>query len=345
MFIFANSNHIIDITLLPNKTEKDTRSKIIFFGYSTEVKYLFDQCKAENTPHLGIYDDKERPDSLGTIQLGIQELIKSNIYVLNRVICSGSKVSNADLNTIVTHCENNNIELLLVADGQNSLLQKDFSIVKYKNVIIYKLNPIPLNAPFNRFTKSVFDFFFSLLVIVFVFSWLYLLLGILIKLSSKGPILFKQKRNGKDNKEFWCYKFRSMVVNKESDRLQAIENDKRLTKIGAFLRKTSLDELPQFINVLKGEMSVIGPRPHMIKHNQDYEKMIENYNYRTHVKPGITGLSQVMGHRGATESDIYLMKIRVRVDRFYIQNWSFWLDIKIILLTAFEVIRPRKSTF
>ncbi len=322
--------------------EKSFDSTIIFFGYSTEVKYLFDQSKAEGISCLGIYDDKQRVDGLGTVSAGIQELNTTNV---NRVICSGSKISSKDMNAIITHCENNNIELLLVADGRNSLLTKDFSIVKYKNVITYKLNPIPLNSFFNRFVKSTFDFIFSLFVIVFVLSWLYLIVGILIKLSSKGPILFKQKRNGKDNKEFWCYKFRSMVVNKESDQRQANANDKRITKIGAFLRKTSLDELPQFLNVLKGDMSVVGPRPHMIKHNQDYEKLIDSYNYRTHVKPGITGLAQVMGHRGETESDIYLMKIRVRVDRFYIQNWSFWLDLKIIFLTAFEVIKPRKSTF
>ncbi|HRO76030.1 MAG TPA: exopolysaccharide biosynthesis polyprenyl glycosylphosphotransferase, partial [Crocinitomicaceae bacterium] len=297
--------------------EKSFDSTIIFFGYSTEVKYLFDQSKAEGISCLGIYDDKQRVDGLGTVSAGIQELNTTNV---NRVICSGSKISSKDMNAIITHCENNNIELLLVADGRNSLLTKDFSIVKYKNVITYKLNPIPLNSFFNRFVKSTFDFIFSLFVIVFVLSWLYLIVGILIKLSSKGPILFKQKRNGKDNKEFWCYKFRSMVVNKESDQRQANANDKRITKIGAFLRKTSLDELPQFLNVLKGDMSVVGPRPHMIKHNQDYEKLIDSYNYRTHVKPGITGLAQVMGHRGETESDIYLMKIRVRVDRFYIQN-------------------------
>jgi len=206
------------------------------------------------------------------------------------------------------------------------------------------INSYPLEKKMNLAFKRFFDIIVSLFILIFVLSWLIPIIAILIKLESKGPVFFKQLRSGLDNKPFWCYKFRSMVVNNESDERQATTNDKRLTKVGLFLRKTSLDEFPQFLNVLKGDMSLIGPRPHPIKLNEKFEPLITNIMSRHYVKPGITGLAQCMGYRGETQT-LADMENRVRLDRYYIENWTFWLDIKIIFLTVISLIRGSDKAY
>ena len=169
-------------------------------------------------------------------------------------------------------------------------------------------------------------------------------MAILIKLESKGPILFKQQRDGLDGNPFYCYKFRSMKINSVSDKVHATKNDFRVTKIGAFLRKTSMDEFPQFINVLLGDMSVVGPRPHLESLSLEYQKEVDDYLKRHIVKPGITGLAQVSGYRGEikNQSDI---KNRIRFDIFYIENWSFYLDLKIIIRTIFNVFKGEEKAY
>jgi len=190
----------------------------------------------------------------------------------------------------------------------------------------------------------LFDIVFSLFVIVFIFPWLYPLLAIAIKMSSPGPIFFVQKRSGRLNHEFDCYKFRSMSVNKDSDRKQATAGDARITMVGRFLRKSNLDEMPQFINVLLGNMSIVGPRPHMLKHTKEYSQIIDKFMVRHLVKPGITGWAQVNGFRGATTEPRYMMK-RVRYDLWYVENWSFFLDIQIIFMTVYNMIKGEKNAF
>jgi lipopolysaccharide/colanic/teichoic acid biosynthesis glycosyltransferase len=179
---------------------------------------------------------------------------------------------------------------------------------------------------------------------VLVFSWLYPIIAIAIKLNSRGPVFFRQRRTGQNNQEFWCFKFRTMHINDEADHKQASRNDSRITAVGAFLRRTSLDELPQFLNVLRGEMSIVGPRPHMLKHTEEYSKVIGKFMARHFVKPGVTGLAQSKGYRGETK-DIIDMKNRVKLDRFYIENWSFLLDIKIIIQTIFELLRTSEKAY
>lgn len=317
-----------------------SKNTTLFLGLSTETIHLFNVYSKKNIACLGIYDNKDHSLIVGDIQTGIRLIFEKDIQ---KIICSDKRVDKKELNDIIQFCDENGIELLIIPD-ENSYLSTRFVPVSIKNIIALQLVKKPLNIKKNQQIKRIFDMLFSILITVFVLSWFIPIVAILIKLSSKGPILFIQKRNGLNNKEFNCLKFRTMIINESSDTVQAKEGDQRITKIGAFLRKTSLDELPQFFNVIKGDMSVIGPRPHMIKHNEDYSKLIKEYNYRTKVKPGITGLSQVLGYRGETESDIYLMKIRVRIDRFYIQNWSFGLDMKILLKTIKEVIRrPKKA--
>lgn len=204
--------------------------------------------------------------------------------------------------------------------------------------------PEPLADSFNRLIKRTFDVVFSLSVILFILSWLYPLLAIVIKWQSRGPVLFKQLRTGENNQAFWCYKFRSMKVNTESETRQAQKSDDRLTRIGRFIRKTSLDELPQFYNVLIGDMSVVGPRPHMLKHTCDYSQVVENYMVRHFSKPGITGLSQINGLRGETKQ-IVDMQNRIDSDIEYLTQWSFVKDLKICLLTVFTALKGDEKAF
>lgn len=199
--------------------------------------------------------------------------------------------------------------------------------------VMYNPQEIPLDRLSYRFVKRFFDIVFSLLVIIFLFSWLFPIIIILIKLNSKGPIFFIQERTGINNKTFKCLKFRTMKVNDEADKKQATENDDRITSIGRFFRKTNIDELPQFFNVLLGDMSVVGPRPHMLKHTEQYSALIDFYKVRHFVKPGITGWAQVNGYRGITD-ELWKMEKRVEYDMNYLQNWTYMWDLKIIFMTV-----------
>lgn len=200
------------------------------------------------------------------------------------------------------------------------------------------LHQFPLDSPFNVTFKRLFDIFFSLLFFVFIASWLFPLIILFNTIDSGFPIFFTQKRHGIDNKVFNCLKFRSMVNNKDSDHKITVKNDPRITKFGSILRKTSLDELPQFWNVLKGDMSVVGPRPHMVNQNNHYNQIISKYNFRHYVKPGITGLAQVNGFRGEIKRDKD-MEDRIQSDLYYIRNWSFGLDLLIIYRTVANMIK------
>jgi exopolysaccharide biosynthesis polyprenyl glycosylphosphotransferase len=200
----------------------------------------------------------------------------------------------------------------------------------------------PLSRSSNALLKRGFDIVFSLLVILLILSWVIPILALLIKLDSKGPVFFIQERGGKDGKTFRCIKLRTMRHGSEKNFRLAQENDSRITRIGAWLRKTSLDELPQFFNVLLGDMSVVGPRPHPIQVDAEYSHKVTNYMLRYIVRPGITGISQISGLRGR---DWEVMPDRVKYDLYYIQNWSFWLDLKIVVYTALKVVFGDKYAF
>ncbi|WP_285009739.1 undecaprenyl-phosphate glucose phosphotransferase [Pedobacter faecalis] len=202
----------------------------------------------------------------------------------------------------------------------------------------------PLEIMGNRFKKRAFDVIFSGLVIVFIMSWLYPIIAILIKLQSPGPVLFKQLRSGRNDEPFWCYKFRSMKVNKDSDKKQATKDDDRITPIGRFLRKTSLDELPQFFNVFYGSMSVVGPRPHMLSHTEAYKAIIGQFMVRHFTKPGITGWAQVNGYRGETKEDDAMRK-RVEFDIWYLENWTGMLDVKIVFMTVINMLKGEENAY
>lgn len=196
----------------------------------------------------------------------------------------------------------------------------------------------------RRFFKRSFDILFSLFIILFVFSWLYPILAILIKLESEGPVFFVQIRTGRNNSHFKCYKFRSMRINTEADKKQATRDDHRITRTGALMRKTSLDELPQFFNVLIGNMSIVGPRPHMISHTEEYSRLTEKFKTRHLLKPGITGWAQIRGLRGEVTNAEAMLK-RVDADVWYLKNWSFLLDLKIIFLTFWITLKGDKNAY
>lgn len=248
-----------------------------------------------------------------------------------------------NLNTYFELADRYCIRLKFVPD-LSDISKFSFSSTSYENFQIIRPRYEPLQNAYNRLVKRVFDIVFSLLVIIFILSWLYPILALLIKKQSKGPVLFKQLRTGKKNQSFYCYKFRSMTVNTDSESLQAKKGDMRVTPIGRFIRRTSLDELPQFFNVLLGDMSVVGPRPHMLKHTEDYNNQINDFMVRHFVKPGITGLAQVSGHRGETKK-VSDMKRRVKADIDYLQNWSLIKDLKICLLTVVLTLKGDENAF
>lgn len=189
--------------------------------------------------------------------------------------------------------------------------------------------------------KRCFDILVSLAFVCTAFPFLYILIGMAVKLTSAGPVLFKQRRSGLDNRTFTCLKFRTMVVNDQADTLQAASNDRRITRVGQFLRATSLDELPQFINVLRGDMSIVGPRPHMLYHTSMYASAIPDYMRRLSVKPGITGVAQILGYRGETP-ELADMKRRVRLDLWYVDHQSFKLDLHIFIYTLFDFLKKKQ---
>ena len=243
--------------------------------------------------------------------------------------------SNTHLKALIKLAVHKGIRIKLVP-----IVESFFNIVSKSNEQIAGMRVIdpfsfPLDKHQNRLAKRSFDLLFSSLVIVLLFSWLFPLLAIIIKLSSKGPVFFVQERTGISNKTFKCLKFRSMEINAESDKRQSKANDARITKIGAFLRKTNIDEFPQFLNVWWGQMSVVGPRPHMLSHTNFYKDKVEYYKSRHFIKPGVTGWAQVNGYRGVTDK-LWKMEKRVEYDIFYIHNQSFLMDIKIIIATVFD---------
>lgn len=262
---------------------------------------------------------------------------------IDEIYCSTDKLSNEQINAVIDFTDNN-LKVLKFLPDNKDIFSKRLQVDYYGYLPVLSIRNIPLEDPLNILLKRGFDLLISVVVILFILSWLTPVLAILIKLESKGPVFFKQKRNGLDYKEFYCFKFRSMRPNPEADIHQVRKNDQRITKMGKFLRKTSIDELPQFFNVFLGEMSVVGPRPHMVSHTHMYAERIDKFMVRHFIKPGITGLAQVSGFRGEVETDLDIIN-RVKYDIFYLENWSLLLDAKIIFLTVYNAIKGDKKAY
>lgn len=258
----------------------------------------------------------------------IKEIKKQNF---SELFLSVSNLGDKNIEVIMNYAEAHLKRVHLVIDDP-FLNARHLELARYNEIPVINIRLSPLDNFSNKLIKRTFDVIFSIFVIVFILSWLYPLMAILIKMGSKGPVIFKQLRTGINNEPFVCLKFRTMRKNADADVLQATGDDPRITRIGGFMRRTSIDELPQFINVLKGEMSVVGPRPHMLKHTEEYAKDIGKFMQRHAIKPGITGLAQAKGFRGEIKN-LNLLKSRVKLDRFYVENWSLNLDIKIIFMT------------
>ena len=259
------------------------------------------------------------------------------------VFCGLSSSYGQQILPVINYCENHFMHFYSVPSVRNYLKRRMYFEL-LGNVPVLAIRHEPLADPFNRFVKRCFDLLFSGLFLCTVFPFVYLIIGTAIKLSSPGPVFFRQKRTGLNGREFWCYKFRSMRVNADADRLQATLHDPRKTRIGEFIRKTSIDELPQFINVFRGDMSVVGPRPHMLKHTEQYSHIIEKYMVRHLVKPGISGWAQVNGFRGET-SELWQMEGRVKLDIWYIEHWTPMLDLFIIYKTVRNAIHGEKEAY
>ena len=262
---------------------------------------------------------------------------------IDEIYCSISELTNNQLNQVIDFADNN-LKILKFLPDNKEIYAKRLKYEYYDYIPILSFRSIPIEDSFNLVIKRTFDIVFSSAVIIFLLSWLTPIVAILIKLESKGPVFFKQSRNGFNYEEFDCYKFRSMTPNKAAHLHQATKGDQRITKIGKFIRKTSIDELPQFFNVLFGDMSVVGPRPHMVSHTNMYAKRIDKFMVRHFVKPGITGLAQIKGFRGEIETDKDIIN-RVKYDIFYVENWSILLDIKIVIQTFFNALKGEEKAY
>lgn len=298
-----------------------------FFNKNPEYGYL----------HKKTFNFKKKTDSLTECFNYILEEGIDEIY------CSISELTNTQIADIVDFSDNN-LKILKFIPDSKEIYSKKLRYEYYDYIPVLTLRNIPLEDSANMIIKRLFDILFSSIVVIFILSWLTPIIAILIKLESKGPVFFKQSRNGFNYKEFDCYKFRSMTPNKVANLHQATRGDQRVTKVGKFIRKTSIDELPQFFNVLFGDMSVVGPRPHMVSHTNMYAKKIDKFMVRHFVKPGITGLAQVSGYRGEVETDKDIIG-RVKYDIFYIENWSLLLDIKIITQTFVNAIKGEEKAY
>ena len=291
----------------------------------------------------GLFGFKKYPSkkNLDIPYLGKLVEMSDMVYKAHDVIFFSEKLPYKTQSFLLSKAEEYNLKANVIPD----LVDHDFNnffIKKIESVPYININKLPLDSLFNQFLKRSFDIVFSILVLVFFLSWMIPLFGILIKFSSKGPIFFTQKREGYKGTYFKCIKFRTMVLNSESDSLWADDNDKRLTKIGKFLRSTAFDEIPQFFNVLTGDMSVVGPRPHPINLNKEYEKTLIGFNKRHRFKPGVTGLAQAKGYSGFI-SEFRDMSERIKMDIFYFKNWSLLLDFKIVIETIVRITLNLRS--
>ncbi len=317
------------------------RRKTVIIGKNKKTEQL--EKFFRDNPEYG-YQLQKSFDLRGDYKVEIEdcfEFIQKN--EVDEIYSSVAELTNKEILMLIDFADNN-LKILKFLPDNKEIYTKKLEFDYYGYLPILSLRKIPIQEPFNLFMKRVFDIFVSLFVIVGVLSWLTPILAVLIKLDSKGPVFFKQKRNGLDYEEFYCYKFRSMKPNPVADLYQVTKGDERITRMGKFLRKTSIDELPQFINVLKGDMSVVGPRPHMVSHTHMYAERIDKFMVRHFIKPGITGLAQVSGYRGEVETDDDIIN-RVRLDIFYLENWSLLLDLKIVFQTVYNALKGEDKAY
>jgi putative colanic acid biosynthesis UDP-glucose lipid carrier transferase len=351
VFLFVNRVVVLAIRKNSRLQQNPYRKNIVIVGQnpsSRTLSLLFSEKSYSDYNIMGIFYDEhltEREEVVDTLYRGTTTecipFMRNN--KVDEIFCTLPGVSKEHVNILMHEADRNLTRFRLVPDYYE-YLPGTVNIEMIDNIPVLSGRTEPLEDVQNAIFKRIFDITFSLLVIVFLLSWLLPIIALLIKLESKGPVFFKQLRSGRSNEPFYCLKFRSMTVNEHADKMQATKNDKRITRLGAFLRKTSLDELPQFFNVLIGNMSIVGPRPHMLSHTEQYAALIDKFMVRHFLKPGITGWAQVSGLRGETRTTEDMAR-RVEADVWYLENWSFLLDMKIIFLTVWNIVKGDEKAF
>lgn len=316
---------------------------IIGYGYMVErvTDVMFDPWNGYNL--LGIFSSDKIDDKynrLGNTEDAMEWLENNNV---DEIYISANVYDDDEIKPLQKLCFRRMIRMYYIPKSYSTQYRKTY-LVEMGNAYVMALYNEPLMSVRQRIKKRVFDILFSLLFLLLMFPWVFIIVTAITKLTMPGPIFFRQRRTGYDGKDFWCYKFRSMKVNSDSDKVQATLDDPRVTKWGSFMRHTNIDELPQFINVLLGDMSIVGPRPHMLAHTEYYSGKIGEYMIRHYVKPGITGWAQTNGERGETKV-VDDMARRVEKDIWYIEHWSFWLDIQIILKTIKDMLMGDKKAY
>lgn len=294
---------------------------------------------------LGYFDDNKQPLQSLPEYLGNTSAVESFCLTekVDEIFCTLPGSEEAKILSLMNFAEKNLMRFYLVPEIYKYIRRK--LVLRFlQSTPVVTIREEPLQSIHNRIIKRAFDIVFSSFIMITVFPLVYIIFGSIIKLTSAGPIFFKQKRTGLGGEIFNCYKFRSMSINEDANSKITVKSDPRVTKIGAFMRKTSIDELPQFINVLKGDMSVVGPRPHMLQQTDLYQKLIDKFMIRHLVKPGITGWAQISGYRGETDT-IDKMEGRFKCDVWYIENWSFFLDIKIIFVTIIRLFQGEEDAY
>lgn len=339
---------IVRITLKMYRRKGYNFKKIVIVGAGKNGMELYRVMKDDLSYGfnvMGFFDDNLTlktvlPNYLGMTYEVEEFALKNDI---DEIYCTLPGTNDEKILRMLNFAEKHMIRFYIVPEFYRNV-KKSLLMEMMESIPLLTVRREPLQSAYNRALKRGFDVCFSLMVLITIYPFLFLIVGLLIKMSSPGPVLFKQKRTGLYGHDFKCYKFRTMRVNSEADSLQAIKNDPRKTRIGDFLRRTNLDEFPQFINVLKGEMSVVGPRPHMLKHTEQYSALIDKYMVRHLVKPGVTGWAQVTGYRGETKT-LEQMEGRVKRDVWYIENWTFFLDLKIIVVTVLNMFKGEKNAY
>jgi len=323
--------------------------KVLIIGYNQTAKKLVNYLEkgSMNTEIVGYCDEDENIQELTNYPV-VSRISNAMKYCsvhgnITEIYSTVSPEQNNYLYQLMREADERCIRFKIIPD-LNYYIKLPVYIDYFKNLPVLSVRKEPLEDVVNGIKKRIFDLCVSGVVILFILSWLMPLIGFLIWLEDRGPIFFIQPRSGKNNKHFNCLKFRSMRVNGEANSKQATRNDDRITRIGKILRSTSLDEFPQFLNVFMGDMSIVGPRPHMLKHTDEYSKTIKQFMVRQFVKPGITGWAQINGYRGEIKK-IDDIKKRVEYDLWYVENWSLWLDAKILFLTFYKILKGDENAF
>ena len=363
-FILLILSRIVERLIIKRfrKLGRNTRN-VVFVGNDSELATLYYKLISDSTTgykFMGYYADEEmaeptdyqdkenkmnvpKLERLGTIKDLLDNLnTPENVVKCDEMYVSLSRRENITLKRLSLFCDQNVIRFFYVPVSIETLginLKREM----INDLEVFTTYENPLALPVNKAIKRLVDILFSSIILLCLLPF-FPILALIIKLQSPGPIFFKQLRTGIDGKDFYCYKFRSMHVNDDADKVQATKDDPRKYAFGNFMRKANIDELPQFWNVLKGDMSIVGPRPHMLAHTEQYSHLIDKYMVRHFVKPGVTGWAQVSGFRGETK-ELWQMEGRVKRDIWYMEHWSLWLDIRIIWLTAKSMVVYDKNAY